>query len=112
MDVIGYNRQVVTLQPNSSTAGTTDFSDDHDYFRVPLVAGHNYVINMRGAPSGGGTMTDTLLALRNSGDVSVATDDDGGKGAIRSSRFTPTPPASTGSTGPDSATSPALIRSS
>ena len=63
-----------------TATGSIETSGDQDWFRTSLVAGHHYVITERGSPSGGGTLSDTLMHLYNSGGTSVGLNDDGGIG--------------------------------
>ncbi len=76
---------------NTSTTGTLDsgiaagnieVAGDHDWFRVTLYGGHNYVIDERGTASHGGTLDDALESLYTQlvdfGPLIVATNDDGG----------------------------------
>src|SRR6185503_13626814 len=61
-------------------AGNLEVIGDHDWFRVRLYAGHNYIIDQRGSPSGGGTLTDPFLAIRDSAGNLITSNDDGGFG--------------------------------
>ncbi|HYD31951.1 MAG TPA: PPC domain-containing protein, partial [Azospirillaceae bacterium] len=44
-----------------SSTGIIDTSGDVDWFRVTLQGGQAYTVNLRGAPSGGGTLGDPLI---------------------------------------------------
>ena len=57
-------------------AGNLEVIGDHDWFRVRLYAGHNYIIDQRGSPSGGGTLTDPFLAIRDSAGNLITSNDD------------------------------------
>lgn len=59
-----------TLQGNIETNGDTDV------FSVSLIAGQVYTFSARGAASGGGTLGDPMLELRNSAGTLVASNDD------------------------------------
>ncbi len=71
---------VIGLAPAGSVTGDRQFYGDHDWFRATLLAGHNYVIDERGSPSGGGTLADAYVYLHNSAGTQVAFNDDGGIG--------------------------------
>jgi hypothetical protein len=112
MDVIGFNRATGTPPPttddfaNSLTDGTHPFgvlgatgaatgtlerTGDHDWFRVQLVAGTSYVINLQGQHTGAGTLQDPYLRVYNSTGGFVAEDDDVGGGNLDSRlTFSPT----------------------
>ncbi len=68
------------LAPAGSVTGDRQFNGDHDWFRATLYAGHSYVIDERGSPSGAGTLADSLATLRDSGGTEIAYNDDGGIG--------------------------------
>ncbi|MGY2050508.1 NF038122 family metalloprotease [Methylobacterium sp. JK268] len=63
-----------------SANGSIEVAGDEDWFRTQLVAGHNYVINLRGSPTGAGTLSDPVLTLYNSAGATLTSNDDGGFG--------------------------------
>ena len=63
-----------------SATGNLEVAGDADIFQVSLIAGLLYQIQMRGQGSGGGTLGDPLLDLRNAANVPLASDDDSGAG--------------------------------
>ncbi len=78
---------------NSSTSGRVAVGDtatgsigsngDRDWFAVELVAGRTYVIDLRGSPTGDGTLSDPLLRGIYDAEgnlISGTTNDDGGEG--------------------------------
>ncbi len=70
-------------------AGEIGSSGDRDWFAVDLVAGHTYVIDLRGRPTDDGTLSDPYLRGLHDADgnlISGTTNDDGGEG--RNSRLT------------------------
>jgi hypothetical protein len=69
-----------SLGAGSSTTGDLQFLGDRDWVSVQLIAGHNYVLSERGAPTGAGTLTDALLRLHNAAGTQIAINDDGGIG--------------------------------
>src|SRR5262249_11331163 len=95
MDVLGYDRinddyasdtnfafnllDVASVNnPSASITGSLEQVGDHDWFRVQLVAQRTYIIDERGSPSGGGTLSDPFLELHDSSGAVVASDDDSG----------------------------------
>lgn len=53
---------------------------DHDWFTVTLEQGATYAMTLRGTASGGGTLGDPELRLRDSAGTQLALDDDSGTG--------------------------------
>jgi hypothetical protein len=47
-----------SIAMNGTVAGRIDYARDVDWYRVSLAAGQDYVVNVRGAPSGSGTLAD------------------------------------------------------
>ncbi len=81
----------VTVGGNSS--GNIETNGDVDWFSVSLTAGTIYRIAQEGAPTSGGTLTDTFLrGVHNSAGTLIAgtTDDDSGVGVNSQVNFTPT----------------------
>lgn len=76
----GVSTSGIISADNSNVTGEVQFSGDRDWFAVTLQAGHNYLINERGSPSGGGTLFDTYVRLHNSAGTVLAGDDDSGRG--------------------------------
>lgn len=77
---------------SQGSTGNIDFSSDQDMFRVNLNAGVQYIIDLEGAPTSQGTLTDSYLrGIYNSAGVLIAstTDDDGGVGTNSRVVFTP-----------------------
>jgi Ca2+-binding RTX toxin-like protein len=68
--------------------GNIETVNDTDWFKIILVAGHSYQFDLLGSSSGGGTLADPFLRLRDSSGNPVpnAFADDGGAGF--DSRFT------------------------
>lgn len=56
--------------------GTLEAPDDRDVFRVDLLGGLTYVIQMWGAASGAGTLPDPFLRLLDAGGAEIRSDDD------------------------------------
>ena len=88
---------------NSSTSGRVAVGDtatgrigsngDRDWFAVELVAGRTYVIDLRGSPTGDGTLSDPYLRGIYDADgdrISNTTDDDGGQSYNSRVSFTAT----------------------
>ncbi|HEY3950146.1 NF038122 family metalloprotease [Phenylobacterium sp.] len=64
------------LTVNAALQGNLQAIGDHDWFKVQLNAGTDYVINVTGQTAGGGTLDDPELTLHDSGGAVVATNDD------------------------------------
>ena len=88
---------------NSSTSGRVAVGDtatgrigssgDRDWFAVELVAGRTYVVDLRGSPTGDGTLSDPYLRGIYDADgnrISNTTDDDGGQSYNSRVTFTAT----------------------
>ena len=69
-----------SLVVNGTATGTLESIGDHDWFSVQLTSGQTYVIDMRGSPSGGGTLSDAYLRFHNSAGTLLVGDDDAGVG--------------------------------
>ena len=75
-----------------SATGAIGRSDDQDWFAVELVAGQQYQIDLKGSPTGDGTLPDPYLCgvYNAEGDyVSGTRDDDDGEGLNSQATFTP-----------------------
>src|SRR5262249_49458005 len=69
-----------SLVVNGRATGTLEAIGDHDWFSVQLTSGHSYVIDMRGSPSNGGTLSDAYLYFHNSAGTLLGENDDAGVG--------------------------------
>ena len=75
-----------------SVTGNIGFGGDGDWFRVELEAGKRYQIDVEGAPTGRGTLTDSLVFRINDADgvwIRNTGDDDGGVGDNARKIFSP-----------------------
>ena len=82
-----------TVAVGGSATGVIETSQDRDWFAVELVAGRTYVIDLRGSPTGDGTLSDPYLRGIYDADgnrISNTTDDDGGQGYNSRVTFTAT----------------------
>ncbi len=83
-----------SLIPGATGAtGNINYVGDQDLFRVNLIAGTQYFVELEGAPSGQGTLGDSFLrGIYDAGGTLLASslDDDGGVGANSRVVFTPT----------------------
>ena len=81
-------------ESNGDTArGRIGSNGDRDWFAVELVAGRSYVIDLRGSPTGDGTMNDPYLRGIYDADGNLiprTTNDDGGQGYNSRLTFTAT----------------------
>jgi len=71
-----------TVGVNGATSGDIEIPNDSDFFRVDLLAGQHYVINLRGGATldGYGRLFDPFLTLRDAAGNQLLTNDDGGVG--------------------------------
>ena len=86
-------RTTGTVAVGGSATGEIEKRSDVDWFAVELVAGRTYVIDLEGAPSGGGTLGNAMLrGLYDAEGQRIAgtRNDDGGKGADARLTFTAT----------------------
>ena len=80
------------VEVGSSATGVIETERDSDWFRVDLLGGHTYVIDMEGSPTDKGTLSDP--AIRGIKDahgnhIPLTTNDDGGEGYNSKVEFTP-----------------------
>ena len=68
--------------------GTIDYAGDPDWYRFQVAAGHTYVLDLAGADSGAGTLTNPGLALRAADGTELAAGRDGGPGSDAQLGFT------------------------
>ena len=81
-----------TVAVGGSATGSIERPDDQDWFKVVLEADTQYRIDLKGSPSGDGTLSDPWLCgvYDAEGDyVSGTRDDDGGTGSNSRATFTP-----------------------
>ncbi|WP_219929687.1 M10 family metallopeptidase C-terminal domain-containing protein [Teichococcus aestuarii] len=65
-----------SLTAGLSRVGRVESAGDVDVFGITLRAGQGYSFDLRGAPSGGGTLADTRLELRDAAGTLLASNDD------------------------------------
>ena len=75
-----------------SATGKIDFHDDRDWFAVTLEAGRNYLFDLKGLPTGSGTLRDPYLRgiYDAAGNLIPGTTNDDGAGRNSRVEFTPT----------------------
>ena len=76
-----------------SAVGSVEMANDQDWFRVSLIAGAAYTINLEGLPTSQGTLADTVLnGIYTSAGVLISGtfNDDGGTGGNSRISYTPT----------------------
>jgi len=81
-----------TVAVDGSVIGTLEEANDNDWFRVELFAGREYIIDLKGAPTSDGTLSDPYLRGIHSSDGTLLTsssNDDGGTGLNSQLTFTP-----------------------
>jgi hypothetical protein len=76
------------LSVGGTSSGNIEVSDDTDWFRISLVAGQTYQFDLRGSPSGNGTLSDPYMSLRNSSGSSTRLAEDDNTGTGNDSQFT------------------------
>ena len=69
-----------TVSVGGSVSGMIETGDDRDWFRIELAAGGIYAFDLKGAGSGGGTLSDPVLLLLDGSGSSLVSDDDSGIG--------------------------------
>ena len=82
-----------TVAVGGAVRGDIETGGDRDWFAVELVAGRTYTIDLRGSPTGDGTLRDTYLRGiydANGNWLSGTTNDDGGSGTNSRLTFTAT----------------------
>ncbi|EWY38209.1 hypothetical protein N825_14350 [Skermanella stibiiresistens SB22] len=72
---------------STSLTGDLHANGDQDFHRMTLTGGRTYRFDLRGSASGGGSLADPFLELRNSGGAIVRSDDDSGTGFDSSLTF-------------------------
>ncbi|MBH67104.1 MAG: hypothetical protein CMM58_02005 [Rhodospirillaceae bacterium] len=86
-DTVGTNSPVTA---GVSVSGELETGGDKDVFSFSGSAGSSYTIDLRGAPSSLGTLSDPLLRVLDADGTSLAQDDDGGTGFESSMIYVPT----------------------
>ncbi|MCU9837769.1 pre-peptidase C-terminal domain-containing protein [Ruegeria sp. WL0004] len=80
-----------TVSVGGSRTGNIETANDQDWFRVSLVAGHTYQVDLEGSPTSGGTLSDPYfrgLYTSSGALVSGTANDDGGTGLNSQITFT------------------------
>jgi RTX calcium-binding nonapeptide repeat (4 copies)/FG-GAP-like repeat/Bacterial pre-peptidase C-terminal domain len=72
-----YNAKTI-LAIGSSLTGNIELTEDNDWYQVNLTAGVTYTFQLRGAPGGGGSLSDAFLRLRAADGESLAFNNDSG----------------------------------
>ena len=79
------------VNAGGSSTGNVDFLGDRDWFRVQLVGGTKYTINLQGQQGNVGTLEDPYLRLHSSTGATLGENDDISAGVQRDSQFGFTP---------------------
>jgi subtilisin family serine protease len=85
-DSIGLNTELV---PGVSVIGDVETGGDKDVYKFSGTAGSTYSVDLRGAPSSLGTLTDPILTILDSNGSQIAQNDDGGNGFESSLTYSP-----------------------
>ena len=83
---IGSNTTVV---PGVAVIGEVETGGDKDVYKVSGTTNSTYLIDLRGAPSALGTLTDPIVTILDANGSQIAQNDDGGTGLDSSLTFTP-----------------------
>ena len=70
--------------------GSVQSTSDRDWVRLTRRAGTNYQFNLRGAGSGGGSLSNPFLEMRNTAGTLMAFDDNSGTGVDSRINFSAT----------------------
>ncbi len=73
------------LTPDAPLAGILEQAGDADVFRFETTAGRDYTVDVRGAPTGDGTLADSVLAVYDGFGNLLTWNDDGPDGTLNSS---------------------------
>ena len=79
-DFSGSTATTGALTPGASVSGSIEGATDQDWLRITLSAGNSYAFSLEGRDSGGGTLDDPVLRLRNSTGNEITHNLDGGIG--------------------------------
>lgn len=88
-DIAGDTSTTASISAGSTVTGTLDFAVDRDWYQIQLTAGGIYQIDLKGAPSGAGTIADPYVRLYNASGQLVDYNDDGGTGLESLLQYTP-----------------------
>ena len=87
-DSVGSNNTAIAA--GGSATGTLEASGDLDVFSLAVTAGATYTIDLRGSPSGVGTLSDPLVRVLDGSGSQLAIDDDSGTGFESQIEYTAT----------------------
>ena len=79
---------IYTMAVGDTFSGTVSSVAERDWVAITLTAGQTYDIDVRGAPSGAGTLSDTIMAIYDSAGIYLQGNDDGGTGTESYLSFT------------------------
>lgn len=79
-----------TIAPGQTRTGTLEVAGDRDWFGTHLIKNLTYTIELRGASTGEGTLSNPFLRVRNATGVELASNDDGPTGFNSLLTFKPT----------------------
>ncbi|MCR9254971.1 MAG: trypsin-like serine protease, partial [Alphaproteobacteria bacterium] len=89
-DYSGDTSTTGTVTVGGTATGSLESAGDRDWFAVGLTAGTGYTLEVKGSPSGSGTLSDPYLRLYDSTGTLRDFADDGGTGFDSLLSFTPT----------------------
>lgn len=89
-DIPGDTSTTASVSPGGRATGALEYTGDTDWYRVFLVSGLEYTIDLLGGPSGTDTLDDPLLEIYDEQGVFLTRNDDGGSGRESRLEFVPT----------------------
>lgn len=88
-DTPGSTSSTSVFSVGDTFQGELDVATDRDFVGIELSAGTSYTFDLKGSPSGVGTLSDPFLVLRDASGTFVAQDDDSGAGLESQIVFNP-----------------------
>ena len=78
------------VTPGANKIGTIEVGGDKDWFRVPVVNGVEYTIDLTSTNASLGRLSDPVLSIYSANQILIASDDNGGSGLNSSLSYTAT----------------------
>lgn len=88
-DTPGNTSSTSVFSVGDTFQGELDVASDRDFVGIELSAGTSYTFDLKGSPSGAGTLPDPFLVLRDANGTFVAQDDNSGTGLESQIVFNP-----------------------
>lgn len=90
VDAAAGTSTIYSMSPGDTFLGNLGSAGDSDWVAIQLVAGQTYNLDVKGSPSGVGTLADPITSIHDSAGNQLATNDDGGAGYESHLSFTAT----------------------